>query len=182
MVGDDRYLDSYRSLSDVKLRMLAQHEFEDLVPEAQTALMQVIRERGLDKKVEEYREAERNPISPEEIGQFAANRHNLPCPHCGVRDGSFNVYPIFQFVFCYVFFYWRYRLLVGCRNCILGDLNGLRTTYLILAVLVPIQTLISLGYLVMINRLRRKIETENSPTPSLLPYVERHYWEIKGSA
>lgn len=180
MQDQAHYIQLYRSLSDERLSILVQSEFAQLLPEAQTALTIVIRERGLDEKIQQYRAAATKPVTDADIDNLINNRALIPCPHCGNRDSSFNVIQFFQFVYIYVMFCWETRTMVGCAKCLIQQMRSVKTTHRFLLFMPPVQTLISILYLRKIDRIIRKLEADNSPTEYLRPYIEKYYLAIKG--
>jgi hypothetical protein len=151
---------------------------EDFEPDAYLILKQVNAERKLDKQIEEEKAHESIPITDEMVKALLQHREQIACPFCGCKDGTINVHVFFKIVFIYVWILAKKQFIIGCRSCRTNQFKEHIRFYLFLLLLVPIQTIISIGYLFFLRGSLRRLAENDSPTEYLVAFIKANYWQV----
>lgn len=170
--------DTYRELSDIELKTLLRQPAETFEPDGYRVLKQVAAERNLDRQVEEEQARESMPVSDQMVKELSLHRERIACPFCGCKDGTLNVHVFFKVVFVYVWVFAKKQFIIGCRRCRTNQLKEHMRFYLLLLLLVPVQTIISFAYLLYLRHSLQRIAVDDSPTEYLLPFISANYWHI----
>jgi hypothetical protein len=179
MRGNMDFAKNYTEFSDQKLIDLAKYEYHDLLPEAQFALNNELRKRNLFQNVNEFHEIVKESISKEEFDEIAKQYRKFDCPTCGEKFSGVNVITMDYFYFLIVMIFWGNKVFVGCSHCLIEQSNNYKRKLLIMMIVFPIQTILSLIYYFQCNHIIWKIRNNNEPTKEYYAYVHKNIYDIK---